>query len=174
MRVTCPADKVELIDGKAARCVCDAGYELLQSGRCTRCPSDEFFFIFIPQLSVDERCQPRIWTQILWPWSLVVVIVALLLALLRKVVKLAAHRRVQQHVERVRVKEALEGTTRLFFPFTAMPLAALRDIGKLVTHETARQAGQLVFVDSVDALATFSAETVIIFISQCARACIAN
>ncbi|KAL1511077.1 hypothetical protein AB1Y20_005900 [Prymnesium parvum] len=71
-----------------------------------------------------------------------------------------------RHRDSKRLQTAVQATQKLSFPFVLMPLKNFQSIGKLITHEEARDAGHLKFVDTSSAVTDFVAHGRVIFISH--------
>ena len=57
----------------------------------------------------------------------------------------------------------------LFYPMALVPFSTFRKLGKLLTHEDARDAGMLTLLDTWGAASTFARKKYIVFLShQCA------
>ena len=78
---------------------------------------------------------------------------------------LAAARR-ERREQNKRVRTAIHDATTLKFPLCTMPLTRLREFGRLVSYEEARDANVLVCCDSWEKATSFAARHPLIFISH--------
>ena len=87
---------------------------------------------------------------------------------LRKV--LEVRRLHEQHRSMDRVKRAIESKQQLRHPAVFIHYAALRTLGRFVSHEEARATGELTIVDTFDQLTAFTRSEATLFVPD-SRSC---
>jgi len=120
----------------------------------------------------NGSCQPDTWPIIVssvgGALGLVMILVLVIFArriYQRHLLAMAAAER-EGAEKRRRIQEAVKGVTSLKFPLSVMPLSKLREQGRLMPYEEARDAGVLRCCDTMEAAVSFAADHPLVFVSH--------
>ncbi|EOD30154.1 hypothetical protein EMIHUDRAFT_449788 [Emiliania huxleyi CCMP1516] len=164
----CPPYLVPLPDRS---CGCDTNLEpvggLAESQGCRPC-----YMGYHKGAPGNGSCQPDTWPIIVssvgGALGLVMILVLVIFArriYQRHLLAMAAAER-EGAEKRRRIQEAVKGVTSLKFPLSVMPLSKLREQGRLMPYEEARDAGVLRCCDTMEAAVSFAADHPLVFVSH--------
>lgn len=159
-------------------CGCDAGLEpgyqddrsLLEPGALRACQPCSFGFH--KALPGNGECLAQQWPIVVSTigggLALVIIIALIIVARRVHVHHMLAMEAVEREIaeKQRRICRAMTGVTTLDFPLSVMPLSKLREQGRLVPYEEARDAGALRCCDTVESAVAFAAGRPLIFVSH--------